>query len=344
MSPARHFVIALALQLALLASGAAWAAQPLSLIVGGIDKQIYLPAKLAERLGYFTEEGLDVELRSERSGGNAKEQLLLGAVQGVVGFYDHTIDMQAKGRQVQCVVQLALAPGEAVVAATGAPGPLRGPVDFNGRPLGVTSLGSSTDFLMRYLAYSAGLRPSEARTLGVGSGAEFKAALRTGRIHAGMTTEPTVSQLVQAGQARVLVDLRTPVATQQQLGGPYPGACLYMSRSWINANQALVQRLVNALVRTLRYIGQHSAEDIAELMPAAYHGGDKATYVAALQQTKAMFTTDGRMPEDGPPTVLRIQMVANRAVQGKNIDLSRTYTNGFAAAAAARWMHPRPSP
>ena len=38
------------------------------IMVGGIEKQIYLPARLTEQLGYFKEQGLDVELQSEPAG------------------------------------------------------------------------------------------------------------------------------------------------------------------------------------------------------------------------------------------------------------------------------------
>ena len=40
-------------------------AAPIQLMVGGIEKQIYLPAALADRLGYFKEQGLDVQVLSD---------------------------------------------------------------------------------------------------------------------------------------------------------------------------------------------------------------------------------------------------------------------------------------
>src|SRR5262245_11299686 len=88
------------------------AAEKISIMVGGLEKIIYLPAKLAEQLGYFKAEGLDVELLSEPAGVDAENELLAGAVQGVVGFYDHSIDLQAKGKYVESVVQFSQAPGE----------------------------------------------------------------------------------------------------------------------------------------------------------------------------------------------------------------------------------------
>ena len=85
---------ALALSGTLLSAPAARAADRISIIVGGMEKQIYLPAELCEKLGYFKDEGLDVELINSKAGVEAENELLAGAVQAVVGFYDHTIDLQ----------------------------------------------------------------------------------------------------------------------------------------------------------------------------------------------------------------------------------------------------------
>src|SRR6476620_10375159 len=90
------------------------AAEKITIMVGGMEKQIYLPAKLAEQLGYLKETGLEVELLSEPAGVNAETEMLSGAAQGVVGFYDHTVDLQARGKAVESVVQFSQAPGEAI--------------------------------------------------------------------------------------------------------------------------------------------------------------------------------------------------------------------------------------
>ena len=308
-------------------------AEPIQLMVGGIEKQIYLPAALADRLGYFKEQGLDVQVLSDTSGGHAEDGLLTGSVQGVVGFYDHTIDLQAKGKFVQAVVQFSQAPGEVVLVATRQADAIHSPADFRGRSLGVTGLGSSTHLLMQYLAIENGIKQGEVRISGVGSGDGFAEALASGRIDVGMTTEPTASRLLKAGQARLLVDLRTPAQASAALGGTYPAACLYMSTPWINAHRDQVQRLVNAFVKALRFIATHSAQEIAARLPPDYLAGDRALYVSTLQQSKSMFTVDGIMPADGPANVLRVMRLAERSVIGKPIDLTRTYTIEFAQAA-----------
>jgi NitT/TauT family transport system substrate-binding protein len=102
---------------------------------------------------------------------------------------------------------------------------------------------------------------------------------------------------------------------------------------WAASHRGEVQRLVNALVLALRYISTHSAEEIAAQLPASHLPGDRALYIAALRGSKGLFIADGAMPPSGPQTVLKVMQRVNRAVQGKAIDLGRTYTNEFTAAA-----------
>jgi len=311
---------------------AARAGERITLMVGGIDKIIYLPVKLAEQLGYFSAEGLEVELRSEWSGIHGVDVLLVGSVQGVVGFYDHTIYMQSKGKAVVSVIQFAQAPGEVELVSSRMPGPVRGMADLKDRTLGVTGLGSSTQFLSRYLALSAGLKLNQVTFVPVGTGDAFIDAMNRGAIQAGMTTEPTASRMINSGQARVLVDLRTPEDTAKALGGPYPAACLYMQTAWVNHHKPEVQKLVNALVKALRYIQAHTAAEIAAHLPAGFYAGDKATYIKALARSKPIFIPDGRMPLNGPAHVLKVLTRTEKSLLGKSIDLGSTYTLEFVNA------------
>jgi len=321
----------IALSLWLLACAVPARADTLRLVVGGLDKQIYLPAVLADRLGYFAEQSLDVKLIGDSSGVRGEDKLLTGAVQGVVGFYDHTIVLQAKGKFVRSVVQFSRAPGEALVADTKASG-VHSPAHLGGRTLGVAGLGSSTHLLTQYLGLVHGAKAASMTFVPIESSTAFAEALASGRIDAGMATEPVITKLLAARRTRLVVDLRTPAAAGEVLGGPYPGACLYLSAAWIAAHRGETQKLVTALVKALRYIDTHSAQEIAALVPREYLLGDRDGYVAALAASKSMFIADGVMPPDGPATVLKVLNVASRAVQGKTIDLARTYTTEFAAA------------
>lgn len=315
------------------------AAEKISIVVGGIGKQIYLPAKLTEALGYFKEQGLNVELIGEQSqaGVNAANEMIAGVVQGVVGFYDHTIDLQGKGKEVMSVVQFSQAPGEVVLVSSKLADVIKSPKDFKGRTLGVTGLGSSTNFIMMYLSVKAGLKPSDVTPLAVGAGHTFIAAMKQGKIDVGITTEPTISTMLASGDAKILIDQRHPEGTIKSLGGLYPAACLYMSTKWINSHPDEVQKLANAFYKTMRFIDTHSAAEITALLPPDFYGDSKEQYIKSLAESKRMFTKDGVMPQGGPESVLRVLQAFNEAVTGKKIDLSKTYTTKYVKAAAAKY-------
>ena len=308
----------------------------MTIMVGGIDKVIYLPAKLTEQLGYFADSGVDVDLQTEPSGASAENMLLAGQVQGVVGFYDHAITLQAQGKCVESVVQLAKVPGEAEVVATGAA--VNGPADFGGKKLGVTSPGSSTDYLTQYLATKNGVDTADYTTVAAGAGSTFLAALQNGGIDAGMTTDPTIAQVTKQGTGKVLIDMRTEAGTKAALGGLYPAASLYMDCAYVEQNPETVQKVAAAFVKTLHWISTHSAAEIAAEMPSDYNGGDADTYVKAVGDSMSMFTADGVMPEGGPETVLDVLGTFSEDVKAKrdDIDLSKTYTTQFVEAAGTQ--------
>ena len=304
------------------------AADKVQIMVGGYEKHIYLPAKLTEALGYFKAEGLDVELLNEPSGVDAEDEMLAGAVQGVVGFYDHCVDLQTKGKFVESIVQFSQAPGEVELVSTKHP-EIKSMADLRGKTLGVTGLGSSTNFLTQYLMVKSGVPLGEFTSLPVGAGTTFIAAMQQDKIQAGMTTEPTISRLLKTGEARILIDMRSMEKTKAALGGTYPAASLYMPTDWVEKNKPTVQKLANAFVKTLKYINTHSAADIADKMPKDFYVGDKEGYVKALADGKSMFTADGVMPAGGPETVLSVLSGFNKNVKGKTVDLSKTYTTEF---------------
>lgn len=324
-------ILAAALTGLLIGAGAAQpasAADKITLMVGGLEKQIYLPFMLTQRLGYFKDQGLEVELLSEPSGVDAEDELLAGTVQGVGGFYDHCIDMQAKGKYIESVIQILGSPGEVELVSSKHP-EIKSPADWKGVKLGVTGLGSSTNFLTQYLAVKNGLKLGDVTSVPVGAGDTFIAAIQRDEIQGGMTTEPTVSRLLKNGDAKVLADLRNDAETKAALGGSYPATSLYMDTSFVEKHKDETQKLVNALVKTQKFINTHSAAEIADQMPKEYMVGDRDGYVKALEAEKGMFTPDGLMPQGGPETVLAVLSGFSKNLKGKTIDLSKTFTSEF---------------
>ena len=186
----------------------------------------------------------------------------------------------------------------------------------------MTGLGSSTNFLTQFLAVKNGVKLGEFTSVPVGRRQYLhrRNAARTDRRRHDDRANHLAPAEDRRGQDPDRHALRR-YGTEAALGGVYPAACLYMQTDWVEQHHDEVQKLANVYVKTMRYIATHSAEEIAAQMPKDYYAGDKAMYVNALATGKQMFTADGVMPSDGPPTVLQVLSSFDKTVKGKTIDL-----------------------
>jgi NitT/TauT family transport system substrate-binding protein len=306
----------------------------LKIMVGGLSKQIYLPNKLTEALGYFKDQHLDVTLIDEGSGQASEDEVVAGNVDAGSGAYVHPMVLNALGKKIETICQFGIAPGEAEVIDARLAGSIKSPKDLAGKTLGVTDLGSGTHVLTQAILGSAGVDPTSAHYLAVGAGDTFIAAIDQQRIAGGMTTEPTITRLTSSGKGKILVSLLTPADTRAALGGDYPFIGIFAKNDWVNSNKDVAQRLVNAYVKTLKWMHTHSASEIADKMPTDYIKPTRDLYVSALQEQLAIFGTDCKMPVGGPENVQKIQQQFVASYKGKSANLSETYTNDFANKAS----------
>ena len=316
------------------ASGGAEASLPtVSMMVGGIDKQIYLPYQLAQSLGYYKKYGVNMVLSTEQSGGvGAEDAMASGQVNMAGAWYVHTINFQLKGKAVEDIVQLSGSPGERIMCATGTH--ITSPTQWKGQSIGVTDLGSGTDQLTQYLAARYGLKTGDYSRIAAGAGTTMIAALQHHKILCGMTTQPTVAAIEKLGVGYPAFDLTTTAGVKRWLGGFVPTAGVLAQTSWVNANKATVQKVVNALVATMHWLATHSAADVANVLPPSFVNNalvTKATYTSTLNTDKSQFLPNGLMPAGGPTVIMAISKLAG-VITGP-VNLSTTYTNSFAITA-----------
>ena len=310
------------------------AASPtVKLMVGGIDKQIYLPYQLAQNLGFYKKYGVNMELSTETHGGvGAEEAMASGSVDLAGAWYIHTIDFQAKGKDVVNLVQLSGAPGEREMCGmnTG----VHGGADFKGKTMGVTDLGSGTDELTQFIAAQAGVTRKDYQTLAVGAGSTAIAAIQRDSAQCVMTTQPTVGALETKKLAYSAIDLATTAGATKALGGAWPAAGLLAQASWVKDHPKEAQSVVNALVATMHWIDTHSAADIANALPPQFVANKTITkdqYIAGLTTDKGQFLPDGIMPAGGPKTVYNMEK--GIGVDVAKVTLANTFTNDYAIKA-----------
>jgi NitT/TauT family transport system substrate-binding protein len=304
-----------------------------SIMVGGIDKQIYLPYQLAQNLGFYKKYGVNVELSTEQNGGvGAEDAMASGQVNFAGAWYIHTIDFQSKGKDIINVVQLSGAPGERVMC-TPKSGVHSG-ADFKGKNLGVTDLGSGTDELTQFIALKGGVQHSDYHTIAVHAGGSAIAALQQNTVDCAMTTQPTVGALTSKGIAYSAVDLATTAGATKALGGAWPAAGLLANADWVKAHKSATQSVVDALVATMHWIHTHSAAQIADALPTQFVQNSTITkqqYIDGLTTDKGQFLPDGIMPAGGAATVFAMEKALG--VDTTKVTLANTFTNTYAEAA-----------
>jgi NitT/TauT family transport system substrate-binding protein len=309
----------------------------ISLAVGGKAAFYYLPLTISEQLGYFKDEGLDVEISDFAGGAKALQALVGGSADVVSGAFEHTINMQARNQFIEAFVLQGRAPQIALGVSTKNVPHYKSLADLKGKKIGVSAPGSSTNMVANLVLSRAGIKASDVSYVGVGTAAGALAALRSGQIDAMSNTDPVMTMLEQKGDVKIVSDTRTLKGTQEVFGGPMPAACLYAPTEFVQKNPNTCQALANAIVHGLKWLQTAGPSDIIKTVPEGYLLGDRALYLASFNKIREAIALDGIIPEEGARTALRALASFEPSVKADKIALSKTYTNEFARRAKEKF-------
>ena len=305
----------------------------LTLAVGGKNLLYYLPLTVAEQLGYFKAEGLELKIVDFAGGSQALRALIGGSADVVSGAFEHTVNMQAKGQHLRAVVLMGRAP-QIVLGTNPKTMPhYKSVADLKGRKIGVTAPGSSTNVMANFVLAKAGLKPSDVSIVGVGAGAGAIAAMRSGQIDAISNLDPVITQLLRNNELKIIADTRIVAEAEKIFGGPMPAGCLYLPQGFVDKNPRTVQALVNAIVRADKWVQAAGPGDIIKAVPETYLLGDRAVYIDAFLAAKGALSADGVFPDKGPDTAFRALASIDPEIAKARLDLKAVYTNDFVKAA-----------
>lgn len=333
----------------LLAAGLATAALPslglaqtlektkVTIAVGGKNLFYYLPLTIAEQMGYFKDEGLDVTIVDFAGGSKALQAVVGGSADVVSGAFEHTIAMQLKGQPMRAFVLQGAAP-QIVLGINPKTLPnYKSIADLKGKKIGVTAPGSSTNIVANYVLAKGGLKPSDVSFVGVGAGNGAVAAIRSGQIDAMSNLDPVITLLVRSGDLKIISDTRKPDEAEKVFGGPMPAACLYAPQPFLDRNPHTAQALANAIVRADKWIQRAGGGDVIKIVPESYLLGDRAVYIDGFLAAQQALSHDGLFPAKGPQTAYRALASIDPKVAAAQVDLNALYTNEFAKKADARY-------
>jgi NitT/TauT family transport system substrate-binding protein len=303
-----------------------------TIAVSGPPAQVYfLPVVLAERFGYFAEAGVNVTLQHFNAGSKALESVIGGSADIVAGAYENTMRMQSKGQNMQSLVLFGRYPQNVLGIAKSQIANYKSPADLKGKTVGITGPGSATQTFLDLILANAGLKPDDVTTITVGAGAVAVAAMRRqSELFAISNLDLAITELTLSGDIVVVVDSRTEEGSRAVYGGDYASGSLYAPVSFAQKNPKAAQAVVNAIVRTLKWLTTAKPEDIMAKVPAEFYQQNPAVYRQALQNNLPSFSPDGLMPKQGPENVYKAMVRFDPAIAKAKIDIAATYTNSFA--------------
>jgi NitT/TauT family transport system substrate-binding protein len=308
--------------------------------VGGKAALYYLPLTLADRLGYFRDEGLQVDMVDFAGGAKALQAMMGGSADVVSGGFDHVIVMRARGQKLRGFVLQGATPAIVLGVAKQRAAEYKSAKDLKGKKIGVSAPGSSTHAFVNHLLASVGLAPDDVSIIGVGTGPAAVAAMQAGHLDAIANIEPAITMMERNGTIKVVVETVSVRGATAVFGSPLPSGSLYTSEAFIKANPNTVQALTTAMVRSLKWLTAATPDEIAKQVPQEYLLGDRALYLEAYRKNSESYSRDGLFPPAGAEALLKVLSGFEPAVKdASGINSADAYTNEFVSVALARFRN-----
>ena len=330
--------------LALLGSAPSHGAPPekpkVVIAVGGKAALYYLPLTLADRLGYFRDEGLQVDMVDFAGGAKALQAMMGGSADVVSGGFDHVMVMRARGQKLRAFVLQGATPAIVLGVAKQRAGEYKSAKDLKGMKIGVSAPGSSTHAFVNHLLASVGLAPDDVSIVGVGTGPAAVAAMQAGHLDAIANIEPAITMMERNGSIKVVVETVSVRGATAVFGSPLPSGSLYTSEAFIRANPNTVQAMTTAMVRSLNWLKAAAPDEVAKAVPQEYLLGDRALYLEAYRKNSESYSRDGLFPGAGAEALLKVLSGFEPAVRdAPGINAADAYTNEFVNVALARFRN-----
>lgn len=306
-----------------------------TIAVGGKNLYYYLPMALADWMGFYKEEGLDVRVVDFQGGSKSLQAVVGGSADVVSGAFEHTLSMQQKRQPMRAFVLQGRAP-QCVFAVSRKAMPNFARVEeLKGRRIGVTAPGSSSHVIANYVLARAGIKPNEVAVIGIGSGAGAVAAVRAGQVDAFVGLDPVISQLEGEEAIRIVTDTRDVKASDALFGGPMVAGCLYAPQRFLDQHPETCRRLARAVVRAERLIAQADPDEIMKHVPKAAFLGNPELYRTGLIKNRPALSADGRFPEGCAEISAAALASVNPALADFRFNFETVFTNAFVDAAKA---------
>lgn len=297
------FCVCIATILAVTISFAAASAAPKIKVTFSSIGYLYTPFFVGQDLGFFKENGLEVEEVRTGSGSKAATIVISGDAQFYLGTIDKITKAKAKGKDLLAVCAMLTKMGSTLAIRKGVkPGieklPLKERIpQIKGLTIGVTGRGSGTDILARYIIkHYSDLDPErDVNLMPIGKSSAYYAAMKTDKVDIIVRSEPVPAYCVHNFGARYFVDI---------IGGeiPFFSDYLYISvigrKDYIEQNPDITRAFVKGMVKAERLIRENPDKALG-VMKARMPKVDPGLHDLIWKSHKLAYAPDGVITKSG---------------------------------------------
>lgn len=244
----------------------------------------FVPYDVAVEEGYFARQGLKTELSNYAGGGKIQAAMLGGEVDISLSAATD-LPAMTKGLPQTGIAESTGAPAEFGVIVP-ANSPIHDLAGLKGKRIGISTMGSITEWAGRQLARSQGWGPDGVTLVAIGAGPNIEAAaLKTHQIDADLGDVALAFQLEDHHEARLLA----PVSS---FSGPFIMHVIYASNSLLKTRPEDARRFMAGWLQAVAYMNGHKNETVT--IAAKVTGLAPDVLARAYDLVMPSMSTDGK--------------------------------------------------
>ncbi len=285
----------------------------------------YAPQYAAMELGYFADEGLEIELTN--GGGADKVMTAVVSGQSDIGLAggESCIYVYNQGKEdyPRIFAQLTKRDGSFLVGRSDAAfswEDLRGKTIIGGR------LGGMPEMTLEYVLRKNGLEPGVDVEVDTSVQFNMMAGAFTGGSGDYVALfEPSATQVVLEGQGTILCSLGAE-------SGDVPYTCYFATQSYLKDHADVVQKFTNAIARGQKWVAQHTDAEVAKVIAPQFPDTDEAVVAEVVGRLRSIeaWSADPVMESSAWERVESIMIGAGQLAETDRVPFETLVTNEFA--------------
>ena len=308
----------------------------LSLVIDDKASLSHLPLLLAEQLGFFGAEGLEVDWVEQPSQSLAMAGLTHGAVDVLCAPYENALMLKHKGFDAVSIVQIARTPQWVLgVSKKNIPN-FKTLADLRGKRIGLIDPEGSAHRCLTVSLLRTGVPANEVNMTYLNSSVHALVAMRSGSVDALFASDPLMTALEKKDDINIVSNFRTLKQTQRMFGGLLPGNGLIVSQALIDKNPQVMQSLVSAVMRSRKWLRTAGPSDLLRYLVDNPVLPDRLVYLNAVENLRESFSRDGGLSTEAQQVSLRMLGLVDPSFNSRSVAWQTTVSNDFVKVAQQR--------